>query len=571
MPLGRVVSGSLRDGVKIILESSENIEDYPVGSIITIKGNQKKYLALISDVGVRGEGTPIQILSGLKDKYYKIVMNSVRSRYSVSWLEAVLIAESQDGYISECETFPEYSSEVPDKYYLYIKDFFDTADEKRLWNIGTPKTPKRIDVYVPIDISKLVELSFGIFGKSGTGKTFLGNILASYFILFDDYLASTGYVDGKPVRLLIFDMHSEYGIYLKDNLGNKIADGIGQLAKDKFAIYSPSEELYKKYAGIKPLKINYLDLNENDIYILADIFGVTDAFKSRLHDFIRLIRDDMKLKECWIIGLLASKELQDKLSLVSKGNEILEKVKKIGGIRDLEGLREHIIEKIRNKWGEGAAISYRSQVTKLLHLVRYPFTLEEAESPILEIIDNLVDRDGTSVIISMGEYERETPLYMIIANLIARKLRSKIESIGEPETKIIIFLEEAHKFLGKDVYYQSPFGSIAREMRKMGVTLCVIDQKPGELDRDVVSMLWTNFIFTLTDQKDIDVSVLGSPNPQLFAKIIPRLKRKFALIYGDAIKFPVVVNIIDYNYAIKPLLSKKHVDIDKLIEDLRGV
>jgi len=571
LPLGKVVSGSLKDGVKIILESSEDIEDYPVGGLITIRGNQKEYLALVSDVGVKGDSAPITALSGIRDEYYKAIISELRGKYSYGWLEAILIAETYGNEAYESETFPGYSSIIPDNYQDLLYKFFDKANNTTHWDIGVPKTPKRVDIKIPINISRLVELSFGIFGKSGTGKTFLGNILASYFMLYDDYLASKGYVEGKPIRLLIFDMHSEYGVYLKDNLGNKIADGVGQLAKDKFVIYSPSKDLYEKYEGIRPLKINYLDLDETDIYMLSDVFGVTDAFKSRIYDFIKLIRDKFRLKEYWIIGLLATKELQEKLAKSSRGLEILDEIRSRSGVRDLEGLKEYIIEEIKDKWGTGTEISYRSQIPKLYTLLRYPFTLEEVESPISEIVDYLVSREGVSVIISMGEYERETPLYMIIANLIARRLRSKIYSIGEPKTKIVIFLEEAHKFLGKDVYYQSPFGNVAREMRKMGVTLCVIDQKPGELDRDVISMLWTNFIFTLTDQRDVDISVIGSPNPQLYSKIVPKLRRRTALIYGDAIKFPVVVEIIDYKIVENLLKSRKKIDIDELIDDLKEV
>lgn len=569
MALGWVVSGSVRNGVKIILEGSQDIEDYPIGSLIIISGNRKRYLALISDVGISGSEVPIVNLGKIPKKNYDIIMEKLGLKYSYGWLEAILIAEGQGSDTYECETFPGYSSEIPDDFHKYVPNFFDRENKVNLWNIGKPRTPGGIDVYIPIDIFKLSELSFGIFGKSGTGKTFLGNILAYFFILYDNYLASKGYIEGKPLRLLIFDMHSEYGLYLKDNLGNRIADGVGRIIKDKFEIYSPSRELYDKYDNIRPLKINYLDLDIDDISLLSKVFGLSEAFISRLYDYIKIIREDIKLGDMWVLGLLASDDMEKIMHRSEMGVEILNKVKNRCRVERLDELYEKIIDKILSKLGQGALISYISQIPKIRSIMlRYPFTLNRAESPIEEIVDNLVSMDGLSIIISMGEYERETPLYMMIANLIAKKLRDKLKEMRETETKIIIFLEEAHKFLGKDIYLQSPFGFIAREMRKLGVSLCIIDQRPSELDRDVISMLWTNFVFTLTDQRDIETSVLASPNPQLYSKIVPRLRRKNVLIYGDTVNFPVVVDVIDYSDIES--ISRSKDNIEKLMDGLRG-
>jgi len=566
--LGRVVSGNLKEGVKILLSSSENIEDYPVGSLVIIEGERRKYLALISNVGVIGEEAPLINLESLKTEVFNAIMDGLKSEYSRCWVEAILIAQKDEcNEPIECDTFPSYVSIIPEDLHLKVSDFFEKEDRIRLWNIGSPKTPRETTIYIPVDISRLIELSFGIFGKSGTGKTFLGNILAAYLALYDDYLASKAYVDGKPVKLLIFDMHSEYGLYLKDNLGNKIADGVGQILKHKFLIYSPSEELYNKYGNILPLKINYRSLDENDLRMLCKLFNVTETFESYLPRFIRIIQDRVKLGDLWIVGLLASKELEGKLSRSVSGLEVLEEVKRRAQVRALEELKDVIESLIADKIGKAQALSYRSQTTKLYSIIKYPFTLDESEDSINSIIDSLVNPEGQSIIISMGHYERETPLYMIIANLIAKKLHERLLEVEEGETKILIFLEEAHKFLSREVYYQSPFGVVAREMRKKGVTLCIIDQRPSELDPDVVSMLWTNFVFTLTNPRDVETAVSATPNPQLYSRVIPRLSKKTALIYGDAIRFPVVASIIDYQKVLD-LISEVRRNYEREFNDI---
>jgi hypothetical protein len=167
-----------------------------------------------------------------------------------------------------------------------------------------------------------------------------------------------------------------------------------------------------------------------------------------------------------------------------------------------------------------------------------------------EIVDRLL-KGNSHVIISMGKYEKETPLYMIIANLLARRLRNRImemEETGEEiKNKVIIFLEEAHNFLSRENYNLSPFGDIAREMRKKGVTLCVIDQKPSELDPNVVSMIWTSFVFNLTDKRDVEHAIMGVDRPQLYKNIVPTLSPREVLAFGESIKYPVVVKVRDYS------------------------
>ena len=57
-----------------------------------------------------------------------------------------------------------------------------------------------MDAPVCLDLERLTERSNGIFGKTGTGKTFLTRLVLAGLIHND-----------KAVNL-IFDMHSEYGL-----------------------------------------------------------------------------------------------------------------------------------------------------------------------------------------------------------------------------------------------------------------------------------------------------------------------------------------------------------------------
>ncbi len=505
--LGKVVSGSINSGIKVIIERDEIIEDFPLGAIVSVLGKKYRYLAMITDTGLESQSDFVgsMIVSRIPVHTRDISINSIRDQISKRWLELVLISQASNENAKTADTTPSFYSDIIEATEDEIKYFFGVEDSFKKWNIGAPKTPKEVKVEIPIDVEKLVELSFGIFGKSGTGKTFLGNILAGYIAVYDAIKANKD-PQAQRIRLLIFDMHSEYSLELRDNMGNPIARGIANIFSDRFKRYTPDVELADK-RGLHLLKINYSELTVDDIRLIAPVFGVTTTFLNYLYDYEKILK--RKLGDLWVWGFILDNNVASKLEKTEEGRRILNEIQKQTGKNDFDEIRKDITSAMKEL---GAGLhSFKSQTSKLKALINYPFTC--GKSSIDDIVDNLISRDGQSIVISFGKYEKETPLYMIIANLIARRLREKIidKSVKgeEIETKIIIFLEEAHNFLGKTTYRQSPFGAIAREMRKKGVMLCVIDQKPGELDSDVVSMLWTNFIFTLTDKNDIEAALIG--------------------------------------------------------------
>ncbi len=557
--LGKVISGSIDKGVKIILEDTEDIERYPIGSLVSISGTTHNYLGIITDAGISTfEGNAYAVVNPRTSSTIKNVLLKVyKDKMRIQWIEIALIAQRSSSAVSLADTMPSFASVLIGLEDKDIAEFFGVENRIDMWNIGIPKTPKEIFVSIPINVRKLVNLSFGIFGKSGTGKTFLGNMLAGYMILFN-LIAN----DEKPLRLLIFDMHTEYALELKDNMGNPIADGVAKIFADFFLRYSPDEEIVKK-RGLRFLRLNLKSIDIDDIRMIAPLFGLTETFLHYLSEFKSIISNKFRLGDYWFLFLLLSDDVIERLKEKEAGGELLEKVNNL--IKDKTGfasitiLRRQLEEALKKELGAGAFASFKSQSAKLKRILSYPFTIDE--DPIEEIVNNLIRRDGASVTISFGKYEKETALYMLIANLIAKRLRDKINEKTrageEPETKIVIFLEEAHNFLGKKTYRFSPFGDIAREMRKKGVILCVIDQRPSELDPDVISMLWTSFIFSLTERSDIETALIGAPRAHLFRKIVPLLRNREVLIFGEAVRFPIIVKIRDYKEAYELFRAKR--------------
>ena len=116
--------------------------------------------------------------------------------------------------------------------------------------------------------------------------------------------------------------------------------------------------------------------------------------------------------------------------------------------------------------------------------------------------------------------------------------------------RLVIFVEEAHKFLTPEVASQTIFGAIARELRKYNVTLMIVDQRPSGIDSEVMSQLGTRLSCALNDDRDMNAVLMGARDAGQLRNVLSRLDSKQqALVFGHAVPMPVVVRPRDYDEA----------------------
>jgi DNA helicase HerA-like ATPase len=187
---------------------------------------------------------------------------------------------------------------------------------------------------------------------------------------------------------------------------------------------------------------------------------------------------------------------------------------------------------------------------------------------------------GISIIVEFGNYT-DTFVYLLIANIITRRIHSEYISktekfLGsqqkdlEPQ-KLMITIEEAHKFLNPSAARQTIFGTIAREMRKYYVSLLVVDQRPSGIDPEIISQIGTKVVAQLNDEKDIAAVLTGINNANNLRTILGALDtKKQALLLGHAMTMPIVVQTREYDeefyQAMHDVITKK--EIDTLIEQI---
>ncbi|GIW12083.1 MAG: hypothetical protein KatS3mg061_3140 [Dehalococcoidia bacterium] len=164
--------------------------------------------------------------------------------------------------------------------------------------------------------------------------------------------------------------------------------------------------------------------------------------------------------------------------------------------------------------------------------------------------------EGISVVIEFGSY-RVLEAYILVANVLTRRIhdhyvtaveRALGDSSQQKPAPLVITIEEAHKFLDPRVAHQTIFGTIAREMRKYNVTLLIVDQRPSQIDEEVLSQIGTRICCLLDNEKDIEAVLAGAPNRGELRHVLARLETKQqALVFGYAVPMPIVIKTRTYD------------------------
>jgi hypothetical protein len=113
---------------------------------------------------------------------------------------------------------------------------------------------------------------------------------------------------------------------------------------------------------------------------------------------------------------------------------------------------------------------------------------------------------------------------------------------GGRERPLLVVLEEAHTYLGKDAMNPAAAAvrRIAKEGRKYGVGLMIVSQRPSEIDATILSQCGTIFAMRLANEADRGhVTNAASDNLKGLFDMLPVLRTGEAIIVGEAVSLPI--------------------------------
>jgi len=115
-------------------------------------------------------------------------------------------------------------------------------------------------------------------------------------------------------------------------------------------------------------------------------------------------------------------------------------------------------------------------------------------------------------------------------------------SEGGRERPLLLVLEEAHAYLGKDDMGQAAQAvrRIVKEGRKYGIGAMIISQRPVEIDTTILSQCGTFFAMRLANSQDRShVTSAVSDNLEGLFSMLPILRTGEAIIVGEAVQIPI--------------------------------
>jgi len=339
-------------------------------------------------------------------------------------------------------------------------------------------------VPISLDVGELVAKHLAVLAATGSGKSY------TVGVLLEELMGTF-----NRAAVLVLDPHSEYATLsemrnLKDNpLVNE-----GYLPEVKVL----SEE---------DIRIRYSDLESTDWSgILKD---ASDKMLNLLHE---------------------------SLSRLGRGRNkrfgFAEIMEDIGSVRD------------DSNSSSVDGLSWRLKA----HAKKKLFSTGEY-TPLREIL-----RPGLLSIIDISELEEGHQ--QLIASILLRKIlkariKTKKDTISDDDEHylpypVFVVLEEAHRFApaSGESRAKKVLKTILSEGRKFGVGTCLVTQRPGKLDSDILSQCMTQVIMKIinpADQDNIKQSV-ESVTADLLDEL-PSLTTGQAVVVGSAINTPVTVSI----------------------------
>ncbi|MBN2501903.1 MAG: ATP-binding protein [Anaerolineales bacterium] len=398
-----------------------------------------------------------------------------------------------------------------------IAEIFGEVDKKGNFVIGYTREQGHP---VVIDLEKFVQRSSGVFGATGTGKSFLTRIVLAGLIHYD------------AASVLVFDMHNEYGF--DDTASDTGQRVIGLETKFRHKVRVVGLGAGAQIRGFPPafnLEIAMKDIQPEDIELLTRELNLKETTPTTLEALVATFGRDNWFKEFRNMKLGAM-------------------------MTDDEGKKFPAPDSVA-AWADEAGVNRMAAEglhSKLGRVFRLPYVVEKpAADSVGEVIKAL--EAGQHIVLSFGQHESDLD-YLLVSNLLTRRIRAAWEettnnfrSKGTQEPRpLVIVVEEAHKLLNRAMATQTTFSTIARELRKYYVTLLIIDQRPSQIYDEVMSQLGTRISGWLGDDDDIRAVLSGLAGRDALRGMLARLQPKEeVLLLGWGVPMPLPVHSRRYD------------------------
>ncbi len=263
-----------------------------------------------------------------------------------------------------------------------------------------------------------------------------------------------------------------------------------------------------------------------------------------------------KLSVGILAGIIPGLSPAQKRDLEEVFGELREKMRKGKGPFDFKDVREAIQKSDKIKKNTKSALLGWLYELNGMHL------FGKISSPSLT---DLV-RPGTLTVVDLSDIINIRKKQIIVSHF-AKKLFDERRKKEVPP--FLLVLEEAHQFCPEQAAKETAISrsiirTIAREGRKFGASLCLISQRPVQLDTTALSQCNTKIILRITNPYDLKhLAESAEALDQKSMDMITSLQVGEALIIGEAVNYPLFFKV----RSRKSMPSKHEVSLEKAALD----
>lgn len=576
------------------------------GRTICIKVDKDKNLSylmyqgeLIKNVSV---GNYIKILKGFIQLVAKVESESIRENKNLveqyhykaeeidRFLTVKLIGYFENGHyhkgVKELPLIGNACQLMDNKEFAQIHRFAN-KDELSL-RIGCLMTDEMIPI--ELGINKLFASHIGIFGNTGSGKSYtLANL---YKKIFD--LVGSNNKFKKNARFLLFDFNGEYSgedviiskkkSYVlstrENNNDNKIPLKKDDLLNPElFFILSNATEKTQQpfikralgfYSSVqkKEYPLNYIKTVLHKL--IESVVCMADYIKAKLLlDYFSEILPPRKDENGYEIGLLSDLNWHgSKSTFYTDKDGALRYFNSDGGKTYIKQLE---IYNAVDNYTEGSdfintIINYL--YVQLIKDVLNNRAINDHIAPAINklkslnrdfgkvfVIDDSIDFWGDNIFIVVDMNRVNLNMKKLVPLLLSYKLYSEHKSYKSNEVKksLNIIVDEAHNVLSYDSLRESEswkdfrletFEEIIKEGRKFGVFMTIASQRPSDISPTIISQLHNYFIHRLVNNRDLEmIERAVSYLDKISLESLPILPVGACVLSGIIADVPVIIQV----------------------------
>jgi uncharacterized protein len=527
--IGYIVGGGLKENLRVRLTVSP--QEVQEGAFVIIASGDWQFYGLVTDLQLGAtdprfadEQSETRLPAGLAALLHgqtlytnlEVLPSLMLERgpdpgtpaYS-HWREAIEAGLRPEPAPVPVKTVPPHHAPVRMAGAGDIAEIFGKSEKPGNFVIGFTREQ---ELPVCLNLEKFVQRSAGVFGATGSGKSFLTRIVLA------------GLIQYNKSSVLVLDMHNEYAYQDRASDTGKTVAGL----KDKF-----------------PSRVRVVGLGQG-----AMIRGTPPDFNLEIAESdiqpedIELLTRELNLKETTPTTLDA---LVTRFGRARWFNEFRQM--RNGAMIETEDGKKIPAPDSVAAWANASGVNTMAAeglYSKLGRVFNLPYVVEKPAADTVSEITKALDA-GQHVILSFGDHESDLD-YLLVSNLLTRRIRdawekrtNEFRTSGKSEPRpLVIVVEEAHKLLNREMAAQTTFSTIAREMRKYYVTLLIVDQRPSQIYDEVMSQLGTRISGWLGDEDDIRAVLSGLAGREALRGMLARLQPKEeVLLLGWGVPMPL--------------------------------